>query len=111
MGFIFRTIFWLSAAAVILPPGSRIGGEDLAEYRQVDIEHELRGAAFSAWTLAWSASDACSHNPDLCRSVAALWKTGVETVTAISEQESAAWQEASSGPKSSVTSPTSRAEN
>jgi hypothetical protein len=111
MGFIFRTIFWLSAAAVILPPGSRIGGENLAEYRQIDIEHELRSAAFSAWTLAWSASDTCGDNPDLCQSVVALWNTGVETIAAISEQESAAWREASSGQKTSVTSPRSRAEN
>lgn len=111
MGFIFRTIFWLSAAAVILPPGSRIGGEDLAEYRQIDMEHELRSAAFSAWTLAWSASDACGDNPELCRSVVALWNTGVETIAAISEQDSASWQEASSGLKPSVTTPTSRKEN
>jgi hypothetical protein len=111
MGFIFRTIFWLSAAAVILPPGSRIGGTDVAEYRHIDVEHELRSAALSAWTTVATAADACEENPDLCRSVVALWSKGVETVAAISEEEVTAWNEASGSVRSSANSHRGAKEN
>jgi hypothetical protein len=111
MGFIFRTIFWLSAAAVILPPGARIGGADVAEYRHLDIEYELRSAALSAWTLVATSADACEENPDLCQSIAALWSKGLETVAAISENEVMVWNEASGGLTSGVKPHKSSAEN
>lgn len=95
MGFIFRTIFWLSAAAVILPPGSRLGGDNIAEFRDVDIELELRAAAFSAWTMVSSASQACADNPELCQSVRKLWNVSVSTASDLANQAPEAWNEAS----------------
>jgi hypothetical protein len=94
MGFIFRTIFWLSAAVVILPPGSRLGGDNIAEFRDVDIEQELRAAAFSAWSIVSSASLACAENPELCQSATKLWNVSVSTVTDLISTEQAAWHQA-----------------
>ncbi len=99
MGFIFRTIFWLSAAAVILPPGSRLGGDNIAEFRDVDIELELRSAAFSAWTMVSSASQACADNPELCQSFRKLWDVSVSTASDLANQAPEAWREASANLK------------
>jgi len=83
MGFIFRTIFWLSAASVIIPHGSRLGGEEVADFRSVDIEHELRAAAVTAWSLANSAAGACAENRELCDAAGRLWETTLDTAGAI----------------------------
>lgn len=86
MTFIFRTIFWLSAAIVILPPGSRLGGEEIADFRDFDLEHELRSAAISAWSVATTAAGSCDENPEFCKSATKLWVTGWETVAEIANQ-------------------------
>jgi hypothetical protein len=83
MSFIFRTIFWLTAATMILPQGSRLGGEEIADFRDFDLELELRAAAMSAWSTASAAAGSCRENPELCQSVANLWSTTVATVSDI----------------------------
>lgn len=83
MGFIFRTIFWLSAASVIIPQGSRLGGEEVADFRNVDVEHELRAAVVAAWSLANSAAGACAGNQELCDAAGRLWETTVDTAAEI----------------------------
>ena len=73
MGFIFRTIFWLSLAIVVVPPEARLGGHDTADFRNVDLEQEFHNAAFAAWSWTSNASVACDANPQLCHAAAGLW--------------------------------------
>lgn len=80
MSFIFRTIFWLSLAVVVVPPQSRLGGHDTADVRDVDIEQEFHNAAFAAWSLASNVSVSCDANPQLCHAATGLWETTVKTI-------------------------------
>ncbi len=67
MGFIFRTIFWLGLATVILPPKARMGGDGTADFRDVDISFELHNAVYGLWSLGTQAASACDTNPQLCK--------------------------------------------
>mgnify|MGYP001014329518 CR=1 FL=1 len=80
MGFIFRTIFWLSLAIVVVPPQSRLGGQDTADFRNVDIEQEFHNAAFAAWSWAGNVQMNCSANPQLCHAAAGLWDASWKAV-------------------------------
>lgn len=80
MGFIFRTIFWLSLAIVVVPPQSRLGGQDTADFRNVDIEQEFHNAAFAAWAWAANLQMGCSSNPQLCQAAAGLWDASWKAV-------------------------------
>lgn len=79
MGFIFRTIFWLSLAIVVVPPQARLGGQDTADVRNVDLELEVHNAAFALWAWTSRASVACDANPQLCQAAAGLWDTTWKT--------------------------------
>lgn len=73
MGFIFRTIFWLSLAAVALPPEARLGGGDeTAEVRTADFARELGNAADVVWSSAAQIMSTCETNPQLCKAGADL---------------------------------------
>ncbi|MDZ4738926.1 MAG: hypothetical protein SGJ03_03375 [Alphaproteobacteria bacterium] len=89
MSFIFRTIFWLTLAVVILPPQQRVGGRDTADFNEIDVELELHNAAYAAWSLATNALNACDPNPELCKASTELWQTTWTTVTrmAMTRQE------------------------
>jgi hypothetical protein len=80
MGFIFRTIFWLSLAVVAVPPSARLGGQDTADFRNVDLEQEFHNAAFAAWAWTAQASVSCDANPQLCHAATGLWDTTWKTV-------------------------------
>ena len=79
MAFLFRTIFWLSLAMVVVPPEARLGGRDTAEFRNVDMEPEFRNAAFAAWSYASALPVNCDTNPRLCHAAAGLWDTAWKT--------------------------------
>jgi hypothetical protein len=64
---------------VIIPHGSRLGGEEIADFRSVDIEYELRAAVVTAWSLANSAAGACAENRELCDAASRLWATTLDT--------------------------------
>ncbi|NOT41845.1 MAG: hypothetical protein HOP13_15290 [Alphaproteobacteria bacterium] len=71
MGFIFRTVFFLSLALVALPPEARLGGGDeTAEIRTADVANELVKAADIVWSSASSSARqvmaTCETNPQLC---------------------------------------------
>jgi len=86
MSFIFRSIFWLALAIVVLPPEARIGGQDIADFRDVDIDYELHNAAYTAWSMASNAMEACEGNPKFCQAAAELWVTTWDTVGEIVNQ-------------------------
>ena len=83
MSFIFRTIFWLTLAIVVLPPQQRLGGQETADFDRVDLELELHNAAYAAWSLASNALNTCDSNPQFCRSTAELWQTAWTTAARI----------------------------
>ncbi len=89
MSFIFRTIFWLTLAIVVLPPQQRVGGRDTADFNEIDVELELHNAGYAAWSLATNALNACDPNPELCKASAELWQTTWTTVArmAMTRQE------------------------
>lgn len=80
MSFIFRTVFWLALAIVVVPPKARIGGQDVADFRDVDVELELHNAAYTAWSMVSSSVEACDANPQLCTAATDLWQTTWKTV-------------------------------
>jgi hypothetical protein len=67
MGFIFRTVFWLSLAIVLIPPEARLGGR------------EIQSAGTALWSLGGSALNACETNPGLCKAATNLWTTTLRT--------------------------------
>ncbi|MBP6012639.1 MAG: hypothetical protein KBA31_10460 [Alphaproteobacteria bacterium] len=66
MGFIFRTVFWLGLAMVILPPKARLGGDGAADFRDVDLGFELHNVTYGLWALGAQAANVCDTNPQLC---------------------------------------------
>lgn len=76
MGFIFRTIFWLGLAIVVVPPEARLGGGDeMAEYKDIDFALELDRASATLWSLGSQLTDTCKTNPQLCEAGANLVDT------------------------------------
>ncbi len=75
MSFIFRTVFWLALAMVIVPPESRLGGGEVADFHDVDLALELHNVTYRVWSLAAGATNTCETNPQLCNAAADLWQT------------------------------------
>lgn len=99
MGFIFRTVFWLSVAMIVVPPQARLGGGDGdVDWREVDLGYELHAAAYAAWGLVADAASACDANPELCKSAASLWDTTVKTATGLSAEIGERWKDADDNP-------------
>lgn len=79
MGFIFRTVFWLGLAMVVIPPQNRLGGDDTADFEHVNVGVELQNAASGAWAFGVSILRACDTNPELCKAGQGLAATAVDT--------------------------------
>jgi hypothetical protein len=97
MGFIFRTIFWLGLALVILPPHARLGaaaGDADVTWQDIDVGQELHNAAYTAWGLGVDALSTCETNPELCKSAASLWDTTVATAATLTAEVNARWTNA-----------------
>ena len=86
MGFIFRSVFWLSLAVVLLPPKERLGGADTADFRDVDIGFELHNAAYSLWALGSQATSVCETNPQLCQAGSDLVTASFAAAKGVSAQ-------------------------
>jgi hypothetical protein len=83
MGFIFRTIFWLGLALVVVPPHARLGGDEEVEWRDIDLALELHNASYALWGLTVDAASACEINPELCKAAEGLIDTTMKTATAL----------------------------
>jgi hypothetical protein len=79
MSFIFRTVFWLSLAIVLIPPEVRLGGGETADFDAVDLGREIGHAGTALWSLGAAALDTCETNPGLCKATADLWATTLRT--------------------------------
>ena len=86
MGFIFRSIFWLGLAMVILPPKARLGGTDTADFRDVDIGLELHTAAYSLWAFGSEAASVCDTNPQLCEAGADMLGASIAAAKGVGAQ-------------------------
>lgn len=93
MGFIFRTIFWLGLAMVIVPPQARLGGDGDVAWQDVDVGQEVHDAAYAAWSLGVNAMSTCDTNPELCKTAASLWDTTTSTVANLTADVNARWTE------------------
>ena len=90
MGFIFRTVFWLGLALVALPPEARLGGgDDTAEFRNVDVAVELKNAADTVWSSAAQIMSTCETNPQLCKAGADLVNTSLAAATDVAQDVAA----------------------
>jgi hypothetical protein len=94
MGFIFRTIFWLGLALVIVPPHARLGADGDVAWQDIDVGQELHNAAYAAWGLSVDALSACDTNPELCKTAANLWDTTVSTAANLTADVNARWKDA-----------------
>lgn len=86
MGFIFRSVFWLGLAVVILPPQQRLGGADTADFRDIDVGLELHSAAYSLWAMGAQAGSVCDTNPQLCEAGADLLSASFAAAKGVSAQ-------------------------
>lgn len=84
MGFIFRSIFWLGLAVVILPPKERLGGTNTADFRDIDVALELHNAAYSLWAAGSQAASICETNPQLCKAGGDLLNASFATAKGLS---------------------------
>lgn len=97
MGFIFRTIFWLGLALVILPPHARLGaagGDGDIAWQDVDVGQELHNAAYAAWAVGVDAMSTCDTNPELCKAAASLWDSTVSTAANLTADANVRWKDA-----------------
>jgi hypothetical protein len=95
MGFVFRTVFWLGLALIILPPEARFGqGKDDVDVRDVDLGLELHNAAYSAWSFATQLASTCDTNPELCKAGENLWKATATAAGGLAAEVQDRWQEA-----------------
>lgn len=93
MGFIFRTIFWLGLATVIIPPQARLGGGAAdVDWQTVDMGQEIHGAAYALWGMGVEALSACDTNPELCKAAAGLWDTTVATAANLTSELDDRWR-------------------
>lgn len=101
MGFIFRTIFWLGLALVVLPPQARLGaagGDGDVAWQDINVGQELHNAAYAAWALGANAMSTCDTNPELCKTAASLWDTTVSTAANLTADANTRWNDAEEKP-------------
>jgi hypothetical protein len=84
MSFIFRTVFWLGLAMVMLPPEARLGGgDDMAEFRDLDVGLELQNAANAVLSVGNQAANVCETNPQLCKAGGDLANAALAAATTV----------------------------
>lgn len=98
MGFIFRTVFWLGLAIVVIPPKARLGGDDTADFEQVDVALELANAGRTLWSLGEGALNSCETNPGLCKAGTELWQTTLTTGAKLAGDVQNQWEKAAVEP-------------
>jgi len=99
MGFIFRTVFWLALAIVILPPEARLGGGRTADFSDVDPNAVLGEAAESASAIGDAVLNTCESNPGLCAAGQNLLDTVGGTVETIAADLEERWQHHNGAPQ------------
>jgi len=88
MGFILRSVFWLTLASIVVPVQARFGydGQD-APKRDASVSEQMHDAAYAAWGFAVQLGQTCDTNPSLCAA-------GQNLITTVTETGSSLLQEA-----------------
>jgi hypothetical protein len=99
MGFIFRTVFWLGLAMVVLPPQARLGGDDTASLRDINVSAELKNLTTAAWALGDQALRTCETNPGLCKAGQDLVDSAATAAGTVATDLQNRWQAAAGKPR------------
>jgi hypothetical protein len=95
MSFIFRTIFWLTLASVVIPPEARLGGDD-GDAMPADLGAAMHDIAYEVWGFGVGLAQTCETNPELCQAgqelISATAETGSSLVVGLNNR----WQDAAS---------------
>ena len=87
MGFILRSVFWLTLASIVIPVEARFGYDGNDTGRDVPLSEQMHDAAYAAWGFAVQLGNACETNPSLCTA-------GQNLIDTVSETSSSLLQEA-----------------
>jgi len=80
MGFILRSVFWLTLASLVVPAQMRLGYEgDATAGRDVPLSEQVHDAAYAAWGFAVEVGKTCDTNPSLCAAGQNLISTVTDT--------------------------------
>ena len=91
-------MFWLGLAIVVIPPKARLGGDDTADFEQVNVALKLANAGETVWSLGQSALNTCETNPGLCKAGSDLWTTTLNTSAKLAGDVSNQWEKAAVEP-------------
>ena len=96
MGFILRSVFWLTLASIIVPAQARLGYDaNGSSGKEIPIAEQLHDAAYAAWGFAVEVGKTCESNPSVC-------DAGKNLITTVSDTGTSLLQEAQArftGPK------------
>ena len=80
MGFILRSVFWLTLASIIVPAEARLGyGDKDAVGHEASFRDQVHDAAYAAWGFATRIAQTCDTNPALCAAGQNLMSTVTDT--------------------------------
>lgn len=67
MGFILRSVFWLTLASIIVPAEARFGYDaKSADAREGSFSVQMHDTAYAVWGMAAQLPKICDTNPGLC---------------------------------------------
>lgn len=91
MGFILRSVFWLTLASIIVPAEARFGydGSGGASRADIPVSTQLHDAAYAAWGFAVQVGQTCETNPSLCEAGNNLISTVTDTGASLLEEAQA----------------------
>ncbi len=80
MGFILRSVFWLTLASIIVPAEARLGytGKGAGGH-EVPFSEQVHDTAFAVWGFATRLAQTCDTNPALCAAGQNLMSTVTDT--------------------------------
>ena len=80
MGFILRSVFWLTLASIVVPAQARLGYDATSTGgREVPFSEQVHDAAYAAWGFATQLAQTCDTNPSLCAAGQNLMSTVTDT--------------------------------
>ena len=94
MGFILRSVFWLTLASLVVPTQMRLGYDgDASSGHQIPIAEQVHDAAYAAWGFAVQVGQACDTNPSLCTAGQELVSTMSDTGASLVQEVQARFTE------------------
>jgi hypothetical protein len=80
MGFILRSVFWLTLATIVVPAQLRLGNDgSAADGREVSLSEQMHETAYAVWGFATQVAKTCDTNPSFCEAGKNLMSTVTDT--------------------------------